>query len=177
MQEYTHIISFINWNGKKDNYVERYVYSELGTLYYEVNEERVYVQSIFNANNKKITLDIPNNQYINNGTEENLYNPVSYYYVDNQKNIYVNDLYVDGKLEDNIGKTFELYYNKNNPNEVSKKENPINISILIIGICFSAFTFPFVFFKQNMEKRVQKTISRQKIIGKFNKLNNDKILI
>ena len=50
----------------------------------------------------------------------------------------------------------KLYYNKNNPSEVSKKENPVNILILIIGICLSVCTFPFVFFKNNMEKRLKK---------------------
>ena len=92
----------------------------------------------------------------NVGAENNLYKPVSYYYVDGKKYIYINDSYINGKLEDNIGKTFELYYNKNNPSEVSKKENPVNILILIIGICLSVCTFPFVFFKNNMEKRLKK---------------------
>jgi len=34
--------------------------------------------------------------------------------------------------------------------------------MLLIGICFSTFTFPFVFLKRNMEKRIQKNMSRPK---------------
>ena len=74
--------------------------------------------------------------------------------------IYINDSYVDGSLEDNIGTTFELYYNENNPAEVAKKENPVDIWMIIIGILFVAFSTPFVFFKNQMEKRIDKNMSK-----------------
>ena len=45
---------------KKDNYTLEYVYSESGTLYYEVNKEKVYIQNIYNTHNEKIKLNIPN---------------------------------------------------------------------------------------------------------------------
>ena len=92
----------------------------------------------------------------------NNYKPVAYYYANNQKYIYVNDSYEEGNLDENLGNTFELYYNPNNPNEVSKKKNPVNFSLLLIGICFSAFAFPFIFFKEKMEKRIDKNLSVQK---------------
>lgn len=98
----------------------------------------------------------------NIGKENDLYKPVSYYYVNNQKYIYVSDAYISGNLEENLGKTFELYYNKENPIEVSKKENPINYFILIAGIVFIVFTFPFVFFKGKMEKRLNNNLSINK---------------
>ena len=98
----------------------------------------------------------------NVGKSNNMYKPVAYYYVDNQKYIFVNDEYEKGNLEENLGRTFELYYNQNNPNEVSKKKNPVNLLLLLIGICFSVFTFPFVFFKKKMEKRIDKNLSSQK---------------
>lgn len=87
------------------------------------------------------------------------YIPVSYYYVNNQKYIYINDEYESGTLNNNLGKTFELYYDKNNPNIVSEKTNPINILLLIIGICFIVFSFPLVFFSKKQEKRIDKTLS------------------
>ena len=78
------------------------------------------------------------------------------------KNMYnVNDQYEYENLNDNLGNTFELYYNKNNPNQVSKKENPINFLLLIGAIFFTALAFPFVFFKKNMEKRMDKNLAAQ----------------
>ena len=56
----THIIPFINWSVKKSNYTLEYVYNDSGTLYYEVDNERVYIQNIYNTNNEKITLNISN---------------------------------------------------------------------------------------------------------------------
>lgn len=71
---------------------------------------------------------------------DSTYLPISYYYVDNQKYIYVNDFYIDGTLENDLGKTFELYYNENDPNEVLKKENPIDWYIIGGGIFLVAMS-------------------------------------
>lgn len=60
----THMIPFASWNSKKSNYSKEYVYSEFGTLYYEANGKKIYVQNIYNTYNEKITLDIPNNEII-----------------------------------------------------------------------------------------------------------------
>ncbi len=267
----TTLSTYIGWKSKENNYNKQYVYSSYGNLYYENNNDKIYVKTIYDTNNEVINLDIPNEKTVimycskenmseciyfdmnnsldqgilnpfiniiailflisiglflmintriqkddkgeeksslnsiymlyvflfvlgagaligqiynavnyfklknnlnvttatiyseiyNIGSENDLYKPVSYYYVDNQKYIYV-DSYIEGNLEDNIGTTFELYYNKNNPSEVSKKENPINIMITIIGIGFVAFSTPFIFFKSKMEKRIDKNISKYK---------------
>lgn len=74
-----------------------------------------------------------------------VYKPVSYYYVDNKKYIYINDSYLDGELENDYGKTFDLYYNKDNPSKVSKKEKPVNFFVMIIGIGLIIFSYRIVF--------------------------------
>lgn len=247
----THIIPFINWSVKKSNYTLEYVYNDSGTLYYEVDNERVYIQNIYNTNNEKITLNISNNETVimyidkNNindgiyfdldntfdssmlnptinifvtlfliacgltsiltyeeakGREHNVpsltpifvfliilgfgfidsqvddafnyfslkeknnvavatiysgiyrwggssanYKSVAYYYVDGNKYIYVNNEYEKGELSSHLGDTFELYYDEQNPNKAVKKDNPINIFILVIGIGLVVlFSAPFV---------------------------------
>ncbi len=271
------IVSYFSWNSKKADYNKEYVYSNYGALYYEKEQNNVYVNKIYNTDDEIISVNIPdketaimycsktnNNECIyfdtnnsvdqsmqnpilglfatlflmslamflipkkrfnkeinedgeiisegssissiylfyiflfvggigcigwqlynavnyfnlkngnniaiatiyseiyNVGKSNNNYKPVAYYYVDNQKYIYVNDAYEEGNLEENLGKTFELYYNQNNPNKVSKKKNPVNFLLLLSGIFLSAFTFPFIFFKKKMEKRIDKNLSKQK---------------
>ena len=266
-------VSYFSWNSKKADYKKEYVYSNQGTLYYEENGKNVYVDKIYNTDDKVISLDIPDKETVimycskaknseciyfdtNNPTDESMQNPitgllvalfligvavffilkkrsrkeidkngkiikegasissvyvlyiilfvlgiglvgwqifnaaryynlknennftkatiyseiynrgktknryksVSYYFVGGQKYIYVNDSYEEGTLSENLGKTFELYYNQNNPEEVSRKENPVNILPLMIGIGFSAFAFPFVFFKRKMEERLDRKL-------------------
>lgn len=263
----TALLSYVNWNSKKNNYIKEYVYSEFGTLYYESNGNKVYIQNVYNTDNEKITIDIPNNYVVimyidknnihdgiyfdsdntndqsmlnptmslyvtlflvafglyfiltykeqkenkttikplflifvfifllgigfivfegynalnyfnlksqnniatatiysqlhNKGTEENLYKPVAYYYVDGEKYIYVNDTYEKGSFENKLGTTFELYYEKSNPSKVSKKENPVDFKILILGIGLALFSLPFIFFKNKMDRRFQKNILKQ----------------
>lgn len=255
----TNITSFINWNAKKSNYILEYVYNDSGTLYYEVNNEKVYIKNIYNMNNEKITPYIPNNETImmyidqnnindgiyfdlantidksvlnpvliifstlffilagltciltfeeangrghkipslipifmflmilgfgfilsqvgnainyislkgknnvtvatiysemyNKGQASNKYEfggyesykPVAYYYVDGNKYIYVNNDYEKGTLETNLGNTFEVYYDEQNPSKAVKKDNPINILVLVIGIGLVVlFSAPFV---------------------------------
>ena len=112
------------------------------------------------ANNNVTTATIYSEIY-NVGVRENSYKPVSYYYVDNHKYIYVDKYYVRGNINENMGKTFELYYNKDNPNDVSKKENPVNYLLLFIAICLSGLAFPFVFFKKKMEKRYDRIMEKR----------------
>ena len=267
----TSLTTYLGWKAKEENYNKQYVYSSNGDLYYEINDNKIYINKIYNTSDEIIELEIPeqktvimycsneniseciyfdmnnsvdtgmlnpflsilatlllialglffvikerikkdkkNNEksslssiymlYVfllvfgtslliwqiynavnyfglkndnnittatiyseiyNMGGGKNSYKPISYYYVDNQKYIYVNDSYIEGKLEDNLGKTFELYYNKNNPSEVSKKENPVNFILIIIGIGFVAFSLPFVFIKGKMEKRIDKVVEEQ----------------
>jgi len=265
------LATYLDWKSKEDNYNKQYVYSSNGDLYYEMNNDKIYIDKIYNTNDEIIELEVPeqktvimycsnknineciyfdmNNSFdtgmlnpflsflatlflialgiffvnktrtkrdsqnnektslssiymlyvfllvlgtslliwqiynavnyfnlkndnnittatiyseiYNIGGSKNSYKPVSYYYVDNQKYVYVNDSYIEGKLEDNLGKTFELYYNKNNPGEVSEKENPVNFLLVIIGIGFIAFSLPFVFIKGKMEKRIDKVVEEQ----------------
>lgn len=273
----TTIGSYIGWKTKETGYIKEYVYSDSGILYYENNEEKVYVEKTYNTNDKIIELDIPdkktaimycdknhpsdciyfdtsnsvdqsrlnpiigiycslflvamalffipkkrcnkilqkdgnseeyekgsslssiylfyvflfavgigllgwqlydvinylklkNNNNITTatiysdlyikGADNDKYKPVSYYYVDNQKYVYISDPEY-GNLNDNIGNTFKLYYNKDNPNEVSTIENPVDFILIIIGICSTAFSIPFVFCKKKMEKRIDKNLSVQ----------------
>ncbi len=58
------IFSVVSWNSKKINYTKEYVYSEYGTLYYESNGEKIYIENVYNTDDEKITIDIPNNQTI-----------------------------------------------------------------------------------------------------------------
>lgn len=90
----------------------------LGLISWQLNNAINY----FNLkNNSSVTTATIYSEIYNLGANNDNYKPVSYYYVANQKYVYVSDQYVDGKLNDNLGRTFELYYNKNNPNEVAKK--------------------------------------------------------
>ena len=106
---------------------------------------------------------------------EQIYQAVNYFNLKNDSNVTTatiyseiysvgreNDLYIDGSLEENIGTTFELYYNRNNHNEVSKKQKPVNISMIIIGIGFVVYSAPFVFFKNKMEELIKKYILKKK---------------
>lgn len=271
------LTSYIGWKVKSNKYSEQYVYSDEGILYYEKDNQRVYIEKIYNTNDEVIELNIPNEKsilmYCNNnipsegiyfdmnntidtsmlhplqpclislvimaigvplvtskqkvfsklylayvflfamGTvftmwqvinginnvnlkkQENIatatiyselynigtnssggvygslerssgnsdrYKPISYYYVNNQKYIYVNDYYEKGTLEENKGKTFDIYYDKENPNKASKKEGAVNFLILIIGICLMVFAAPFVFFKNKMQNRYNKNSYKNK---------------
>ena len=86
------------------------------------------------------------------------YKPVSYFYVNDEKYLFINDIYINGNLEDNIGETFEIYYDKTNPLIAVKKENFIDIFQILIGIFLVAISFPIIFFKSFMEKRIDKNI-------------------
>lgn len=231
------ISEFVNWNAKKDNYTLEYVYSESGTLYYEIDNEKIYIENIYNTSSEKITLNIPNGETIimyidktnindgiyfdlddtddrnmlnpiasifvalffitgglfcilkyeevngkehkvtavvpvfifliivgiglistqvynpiksfklkgetvatiysemyNKGGTSNLYKPVAYYFVDGKKYVYVNNFYENGILSDNLGSTFEIYYDEQNPSNAIKKDNSIDILVLVVGI-------------------------------------------
>ena len=92
------------------------------------------------------------------GGKDYLYKPVSYFYVDHQKYIYVNDSYIKGSLEENYGKIFEIYYNKENPSAASLVKNPVNFYILLISLLFVVISFPFIFFKTKMEKKFKQNL-------------------
>lgn len=94
----------------------------------------------------------------NVGGNAERYKPVAYYYIDNQKYTYISDLYIEGTLEDNIGKEFDIYYDINNPEITIEKESPINILFIIFGIMFTVFTIKPVLFKKKVEEKLTKTI-------------------
>jgi len=98
----------------------------------------------------------------NIGGSDDTYKPVAYYYVNNQKYIYVSDLYIEGALKDNIGKDLDIYYDINNPEITIKKEFPANILFIIIGIAFIAVTIEPVFFKRKHEEKLTKIILNYK---------------
>ena len=257
----TNTNSVISWNAKKSNYTLQYVYSDSGTLYYEVDNERVYIQNIYNIDNEKITPNIPNNEtvimyidknnvndgiyieldhtssgisllnpvlyifvtlffisagltsiltyeeengrehkvssltpififliivgfgfigsqvddainyfslkgknnvavatiyseiYSKGGTSDN-YKLVAYYYVDGNKYIYINNEYEEGVLADHLGDTFELYYDEQNPSKSVKKDNPINILVLVVGSgLVILFSSPFVTLRRNKKSK------------------------
>lgn len=261
----TDIIPFFNWNAKKSNYTLEYVYSDSETLYYEVDNERKYIQNIYNTDNEKITLDIPNNatviMYIdknnandgiyfdlNNTIDRSMLNPilnifvtlflisgglsciltyeeengkehkvqalfpififliilgigfissqvynainysslkgknnvtvatiyseiysigntsdnyklVAYYFVDGNKYIYVNNEYEKGTLAEQLGNTFELYYDEQDPSKAVRKDNPINILVLVVGIgLVILFSAPFVALIRNKGKNIKNNV-------------------
>lgn len=259
----TNIIPFINWNAKKSNYTLEYVYSDSGTLYYEVDNEKIYIQNIYNTDNEKITLDIPNNETVimyidknnvndgicfdlNDTIDRSMLNPIinifvtlflisggltciltyeeenrkehkskalfpififliilgigfissqvynvinysslkeknnvtvatiyseiysigktsdnykllAYYFVDGNKYIYVNNEYEEGTLAEQLGNTFELYYDEQDPSKAVREDNPINILILVVGIgLVILFSAPFVTLMGDKKKCIKK---------------------
>ena len=258
----TFITLFINWEKRKDNYTLEYVYSESGTLYYEVNKEKVYIQNIYNTHNEKIKLNIPNRATVmlyidktnitdgiyfdldnsfdrgilnpislifvilffissgltsiltyeeingkkyklpavfpififliilgigfissqvsqaidyfslkekNNvtvatiysdiyikGRASNSYKAVSYYFVEGNKYLYVNNYFEKGTLNDKLGDTFELYYDEQNPNKSIKKGEPVNVILLVVGIgLVILFSAPVVILLRNTSKKLK----------------------
>ncbi len=251
-----------NWISVKDNYFKQYVYSEYGTLYYEANGKRIYLQNIYNFGQRKI----PNNQtvlmYINKDdisegiyfdasdfldmsitnplkglfgslfptvlglflildfiekkrgkstikpvsfvclflfiggivtvvfqihniifysklrSQNNkatatiysqifdikathTYKPVAYYYVDGEKYIYANKYEQEGTLNNVLGDTFEVYYDKSDPNKVVKKGDIFNLFALVFGIICVWVSYPYIFSKQKMEKQLQVNLKKR----------------
>ena len=256
------LVSVISWNSRKENYTQVYAFCANGQLYYEYNNQRIYIEEIYNTKNEKITLNIPENEtvmmyidktnkniglYLNmdntgdqsminpigqiitgmitlsvglyfmltykevqenkatikplvlffiilfvmgigviifqiyqlveyfqikeenhvttatiyselyrEGTKTDYYQPVSYYYINGKRYIYVSDSFEKGTLNENIGKTFEVYYKASDPNQIVKKGSPMNIPILIAGILLTLFSSPFIFLRKNMKKTIEK---------------------
>lgn len=264
----TFFSSYLNWKLKEGNYSKQYVYSSYGNLYYELKDDIINVEKIYDTNDEIIKLDVPDQKTVimycskdNNGEciyfdinnsidqgilhpfliiivillliaiglffaintrtkanenesslssiymfyvflfvlglsaliiqiydivnylnlknannvttatvyseiysiggDKDLYKPVFYYYVDDQRYIYINDSYIKGSLDDNLGQTIDLYYNKNDPEKAITKENPVNFLIIIIGLSFTVLSFPFIFFKGKMEKRIDRALLKQ----------------
>ena len=54
--------NYIDWKLKENNYNKQYVYSNYGKLFYENNNEEIYVKTIYDTYGKVIKLDIPNEE-------------------------------------------------------------------------------------------------------------------
>ncbi len=83
------------------------------------------------------------------------YKPVAYYYVDGEKYIYVNKYYEKGTLNNVLGDTFEVYYDKSDPNKAIKNGDKFNHLALILGIVSTLLSFPFIFLRHKMDKRLK----------------------
>lgn len=54
----------LKWNKEKENYNMQYVYSNMGNLEYELNNEIIYIEKIYNTDYEEITLSIPEQKTI-----------------------------------------------------------------------------------------------------------------
>lgn len=253
----------ITWLVEKKDYNKEYVYSDLGILSYEKNNEKIYIEKIYNTDGEILELNVPDKKTIimycykanqaegiylgvnntpdsrlqypimsiylsmlylvvgifilskkneanpikrfywfyvffftvgiglsiyqmyniinycmvkddNNmvnatiysdiydtGVSQEQYKAVSYYYVDNDKYIYVNEVYKNGDINDALGTTQKLYYDPDNPNKVSSGISILNVFWLIIGIFVTAITFPIVFLNSKMVNRYNKVVRKK----------------
>ena len=62
----TNIVTWNEWGKKEKNYEKKYVYSENGDLYYEKENEKTYIETVYNSDQEKITPNIPNSKTIYN---------------------------------------------------------------------------------------------------------------
>jgi len=131
----------------------------LGSILWQIYAVSSYL-SLKNTNNE-VTATIYSDIY-NEKTEGTSYRSLSYYYVNNKKYIYLDDMYESGTIDDNMGKTIKLYYNPNDPSKVVEDHNPFDFIALLIYIGFIIVSAPFIFFKKKMEGRIHKTLSNQK---------------
>lgn len=61
------IITFvqtITWQVKRKDYNKEYVYSDSGLLYYEKNDERIYIEKIYNTNGEILQINVPDKKTI-----------------------------------------------------------------------------------------------------------------
>ena len=92
--------------------------------------------SVLKSQNNTTTARIYSSIYNASSSKNNMYKPVADYYVNGVRYVYVKDLYTEGSLAEDRHKTFELYYDKDNPRRVSEKEKPINLVMTFIGVAF-----------------------------------------
>lgn len=57
----TSIFELINWQKNKKEYTKIYVYKDVAGVYYENNNEKVYLKNIYDKNGEKIELNISEN--------------------------------------------------------------------------------------------------------------------
>lgn len=54
----------ITWILDKEDYNKEYVYSDSGNLYYETNDEKIYIEKIYDTNEEILQLSVPNGKTI-----------------------------------------------------------------------------------------------------------------
>ena len=123
----------------------------------EINKELKYKKVKKENNLIMATID---SELYNPHQEENLYKPIAYYYVDDKKYIFVNDFYINGTLEKDMGQKIELYYNKENPNEVYRSDRNTNYLLSIAGLVLIILGFPFVFFTSVMQSHYSEDMEK-----------------
>lgn len=134
------IITFvqtITWQVKRKDYNKEYVYSDSGLLYYEKNDERIYIEKIYNTNGEILPINVPDKKTIimycykdtptegiflgmNNTADSRLQYPIM--------NIYVSALILTIALV--------ILFKKRNENPIIRFY-PIYVFILFVGIGIS----------------------------------------
>ena len=54
----------ITWQFTKKDYNKQYVYSDNGILSYEMNDEKIYIEKIYNTNGETLEVNIPDEKTI-----------------------------------------------------------------------------------------------------------------
>ncbi len=54
----------ITWQLQKKDYNKEYIYSDFGNLYYEKNNEKIYIEQIYNTYGEELQLNVPNKKTI-----------------------------------------------------------------------------------------------------------------
>lgn len=134
------IITFvqtITWQVKRKDYNKEYVYSDSGLLYYEKNDERIYIEKIYNTNGEILPINVPDKKTIimycykdtptegiflgmNNTADSRLQYPIM--------NIYVSALILTIALV--------ILFKKRNENPIIRFY-PIYVFILFVGVGIS----------------------------------------
>ena len=121
------------------------------------------ISKIVNYNNIKNNYNIVNSTIYSDlyevGAAGGQYKAVSYYYVDGIKYVYADEIFVDGDINDAIGKTQEIYYNPNNPEEAYGQINSVNKLFIVLGIFLIIISAPSVFFRKLMAERYEEVMS------------------
>ncbi len=95
------------------------------------------------------------------GISTEQYKAVSYYYVNDVKYVYVDEIYKNGDINNVLGTTQKLYYNPNNPEKSYSKINFVTFLFLIIGTPITIISFLCVFFKDKMAMRYNRATRKK----------------
>lgn len=110
--------------------------------------------------NNKATATISSCLYIEDDTN-GTYKPISYYYVAGERYEYVEDVYVDGSLEENLGKTFEVYYDKKKPSHAAHAIQSTNMLMIVCGGLLVVIGLYPIIFKKKIKERLNNITQRE----------------